>query len=141
MDDPVSFKDYGHGSGPSKPTSVRFPRGTKRPGPKEKAPRKKLEKVERIVRQYTDGTLTDGQFKRELKNHGLKADNHINKMIVNHESGDHQHHQAFSKHLLHQLQPANKSNPVNKVTVEEPASYGKDPIQMSEKIDNHYTEQ
>jgi len=62
-------------------------------------------------------------------------------MIVNHESGDHQHHQSFSKHLIRQLQPAKISNPVQKVTVEVPAAYGKDPIQMCEKINNHYTEE
>ena len=141
MDEPRSFKDYGSYRGPTKPTSVRFPRGTNKPGPKERAPKQKTEKIERFVRQYTDGIITDGQFKAKIREFGLKADTNINRMITKHESGDFQHHNAFSTKLLHQCASERKSLPsTNEEVYQSPGKPGKNPIAMTHDIHNEATE-
>ena len=64
MDEPYQFKNFGGTGGPAKPLMAHHHRGQHKPAPKEHGARRKQEKVERVVRQYTDGILTSNEFKR-----------------------------------------------------------------------------
>ena len=71
--DPRSFKDYG-APGPVKPTSLRFNRGQHKETLKEKHSNVKTQRAERMIRRYTDGLISDAQFRKELNSFGLKRD-------------------------------------------------------------------
>lgn len=121
------------------PHSVNHPRG-RHLAPKVEHPKtNKQGKVEQLVRAYTNGGVDEAQFRRGLRDHGVKTDPAFNKLISKHEAGDFVSHTQLGKEALRRVVEPSKYNHANKINLQNPSyvvqdNVGASPVKFSEAI-------
>jgi hypothetical protein len=134
-----NLKTYGKLAAPMVPHSVSYPRGRHIEAKQEKLKTNKQGNVERIVRKYTNGTVNEADFRRELKKQGVTFDNQLNKLVSKHEAGDFVTHKQLGKEALRRVIDPQKYNHADKVNLQNPSyvasdKRGKDPVSMTSEI-------
>lgn len=124
--DAKNVKDYGKVSGPMTATQIRHPRGMHIPLKQEKPKTNKQGTVERLVRKYTTGEASEVEFRKQLRDLGVKADPSLNKLIAKHEAGDFVSHKQLGKEALRRVVEPSKYNGANKINLQDPSYVVKD---------------
>lgn len=95
--------------------------------------------VERLVRKYTTGAVSEAEFRKQLRTNGVKTDAHFDKLIAKHEAGDFITHKDLGKEALRRVVAPSKYNLANKINLLNPSylvkeNQGKDPVKLTEEI-------
>jgi hypothetical protein len=115
------------------PHSYGHPRGRHLAKRVEKLKTNTQGKVEQLVRKYTNGGASESDFRKGLKEYGVKTDATFNKLIAKHESGDFITHNQFGKEALRRVVEPSKYNHANKINLKNPSYVVKD-LQGSDPV-------
>lgn len=121
------------------PTSVNYPRGKHLPTKSEKPKQNVQGKVEKLIRKYTNGGANEAEFRKGLRDYGVKTDSTFDKLISKHEAGTFISHAKFGTEAIRRVVDTASFNKIDKINLKE-SSYvakdrqGKDPVGFTNEI-------
>jgi hypothetical protein len=121
------------------PRSYGHPRGRHLPAKVEKLKTNNQGKVEQLVRKYTNGGVNESEFRKGLRDYGVKTDPTLDKLITRNEAGDFVSHNQLGKEALRRVIEPSRYNHANKINLLNPSylvkeRQGVDPVVITNEL-------